>query len=270
MMPVRRVLAGLVARLDGLAMVGLAGFMGWLVLRGDYWLFLNPKFKPVTLTAAGLLLVLGGYAAWRPVSRPNLGRLLCYVVLGAMVGLTEGGTQAFSQAAGSGDPFMVCPAPLPAPPRPAVPDHLTAGGQDFIPINTGELYDIAAKGHGKAWDTAYAMRGFVYRAPDLDAKGEFVLYRLAIWCCFADSTAVGFRVRPPEGTPLPEKGQWLVVLGRLADAPTDERREYALPGIPFSSISPVAVFAAVRLDTATPAPEEVNMFEWRQAPPYAY
>ena len=58
-----RPLKVLAARLDGLAMLALAGFMGWLVAYGNYWMFLNPKFKPVTLAAAGILAVLGAYAA---------------------------------------------------------------------------------------------------------------------------------------------------------------------------------------------------------------
>lgn len=266
-MNVRGLLAGTAARLDGLAMVLFAGFMGWLGLWGDYWLFLNPKFTPLTLTAAVVLAVLGAYAAWRPVSRPSPSRLLCYAALAAMIVLAQHGNNPFATATGT-DPFAGCPAP--APVRPAVPERLRFAGKDYVPLNAGELYDIAAKGHGEAWTTAYAMRGYVLRAPDLDAKREVILYRLAVWCCFADATAVGFRVRLPEGETLPENGQWLVVYGRLADAPEDERREYVLPGLPFSSVSPTALFAADHLETATPAPEEINMYEWRKEPPYAY
>lgn len=269
-MRLRQLPGALAGRLDGLAMTGLACFMGWLVLWGDYWLYLNPKFKPVTLAAAVLLAVLGAYATLRPVSRPSLGRALCYLALGAMIALNEGGTQAISQTTDN-DPFLACPVLPPAgDSRPTVPLRLTAGGKDYIPINTGELYDLAAKGHGQAWDKPYALRGFVHRSADLDAKGEFVLFRLAVWCCFADSTAVGFRVTLPPGASLPPNAGWLIVYGRLTDAPEAERQEYVLPGMPFSSIAPAALLAADQLEAATPAPEETPMFEWHQEEPYAY
>ena len=52
-----KLLAALAARCDGLAMLALAGFMGWLATLGNYWMYLNPKFKPVTLCAAIVLAV---------------------------------------------------------------------------------------------------------------------------------------------------------------------------------------------------------------------
>ena len=255
-------------RLDGLAMTALAGFLAWLVLAGNYWMYLNPRFRPVTLSAAAVLAVLGLYASWRPVSRPSLGRGLCYAALCAMVVLSEGGTQLLSDNSDS-DPFLVAPS-LPAAPPTPVASRLTAGGKEYVPLNTGELFDIAAKGHGPAFDRPYALRGFVHRSPELDAKGEFVLFRLAIWCCFADGTAVGFRVRPPAGAPLPEDKAWVVAYGRLTDAPEDDRKEYALPGMAFSSVAPAAILAAEQVETAAVTPEEVYMFQWRQEEPYAF
>ena len=255
-------------RLDGLAWLAMAGFLAWLVLAGNYWMYLNPRFKPLTLAAAAALAVFGGYAAWRPVSRPSLGRALGYAALCLLAVVSEGGTQFVSDKLDS-DPFMVAP-PLPAAPTAPVPSRLIAGGREYVPINTGELFDIAAKGHGAAFERPYAVRGFVHRSPELEAKGEFVLYRLAIWCCFADGTAVGFRVRPPAGTPLPEDKAWVVAYGRLTDAPADDRKEYALPGMAFSSVAPAAILEAAQLETAAVAPEDIYMFQWRQEEPYAF
>lgn len=266
----RRILGALAERMDGLAMLGLGGFLGWLALAGDYWMFLNPKFKPVTTTAAALLLVLGLLALRRPVARPSLGRGLAYLALFSMIGLVEGGIQALSDAPGC-DPLTACA--LPEPPKagpPAAPDRLVIDGTAYVPLNTGELYDIAAKGHGPDFDRSYVMRGFVHRSPELDAKGQFVLWRLAVWCCFADATAVGFRVTAPPGSPLPEDKNWIVAYGRLADAPQGDRREYELPGMPFSSIHPAMLFAAAHLETAQVEPEETSMFAWRKQAPFAY
>jgi uncharacterized repeat protein (TIGR03943 family) len=266
---VRRVASFLAGRLDGLALTGLAAFLGWLVLAGDYWLYLNPKFKPVTATAAVILAGLGLFALWRPVARPSLGRGLCYLAVFAMIGLTEGGTQAISGLTDS-DPFQACPLPPAAATGPAAPERLTMGDTTYVPLNAGELYDIAAKGHGPAYDRPYVLRGFVHRSPELTAKGQFVIWRLAVWCCFADATAVGFRVTPPPGVPLPGDKSWLVVYGRLTDAPPGQRQEYPLPGMPFSSINPAALLAAEHLVPATAAPEDTAMYQWRQQAPYAY
>jgi len=259
----------LAARLDGAAMLALAGFLGWLVLFGDYWMYLNPRFKPVTLAAAAVLAVLGGYAALRPVSRPRLGRGLCYLALAAMIAAVQGGVQAVSRQVDS-DPFFVEPT-LPAPERsPAPAGRMQAGGREYIPINAGELFDVAAKGTAEAFARPYVMRGFVHRSPELDARGQFVLYRLAVWCCFADGTAVGFKVQAPAGAPLPADKAWLAAYGRLAALPEDQRREYVLPGMAFSSVAPGAVLAAEHLEPLTLVPEDAYMFEWRQAEPYAY
>ena len=258
----------LVARTDGLAMLALAGFMGWLALAGNYWMYLNPKFKPVTLAAAIVLAILGTYATARPVTRPSLGRSLCYLILLVMAGLTEGGFQNISAAIDS-DPFNV-PASLPAPEKTPTPARLTINGQDYIPINTGELYDLAAKGPSPAWDRPFAVRGFVHTSPELDAAGQFVLFRLAVWCCFADSTAVGFRVKVPQGSPPPADKSWVVAYGSLAEIPEADRQDVILPGMSFSSVAPAALLAARAVETKELAPEEAYMFEWRQEEPYAF
>ena len=269
MMSAAAIFRAVAARLDGVAMTALAVFMGWLVLCGDYWMYLNPKFKPVTLGAACVLAVLGGYAALRPVSRPSLGRGLCYLVLALMIAATQGGVQAISPQA-ENDPFFVEPT-LPTPEKtPAPTGRMRAGGKEYIPINAGELFDIAAKGASEAFARPYVMRGFVHRSPELDARGQFVLFRLAVWCCFADGTAVGFKVTPPEGAPLPADKTWIAAYGRLKALPNDQRQEYILPGMSFSSVAPGAILTADHLEQLTLVPEDAYMFEWRQAEPYAY
>jgi uncharacterized repeat protein (TIGR03943 family) len=264
----KRLLSALAKRLDGLAMLALAGFMGYLVMAGNYWMYLNPKFKPVTLTAALALAVLGLYASLRPVARPSLGRALCYLALLLLTWFAEGGLQALS-ANGDSDVFNVAPS-LPAPDIAPVPERLTAGGQDYVPINTGELYDVAAKGPSPAFARPYAVRGFVHRSPELDAKGEFVLYRLAVWCCFADGTAVGFRVKTPAGQQPPTDKSWVVAYGHLAVIPEAERQDLILPGMSFSSVAPGALLDAAVVETKELIPEEAYMFEWRQEEPYAF
>lgn len=263
-----RLLASLAARLDGLAMLALAGFMGWLATAGNYWMYLNPKFKPVTLCAAVVLAVLGAYAAFRPVARASLGRSLCYLALAGLVWFAEGGLQTLS-ANDDSDVFSVAPS-LPAPEIAPVPERLRVDGRDYVPINTGELYDVAAKGPSPAFERPYAVRGFVHRSPELDAKGQFVLFRLAVWCCFADGTAVGFRVKTPPDQEPPADKSWVVAYGHLDVIPENDRQDVILPGMSFSSVSAAALLAADTVEAKELIPEETYMFEWRQAEPYAF
>ena len=265
---IKTTLRRLASRTDGLAMLLLAGFMGWLATAGNYWMYLNPKFKPVTLAAALVLAALGGYAAIRPVTRPKLGRSLCYLALLAMAGFTEGGFQALSANIDS-DPFNVA-ATLPAPERAPTPARLRQNGKDYIPINTGELHDIAAKGPSPSFDRPFAVRGFVHRSPELDAAGQFILYRLAVWCCFADGTAVGLRVKLPPGQAPPDDKAWVIAYGTLTPIPEAARKDVAIPGISFSSVAPAALLAADTVETKELNPEEAYMFEWRQEEPYAF
>lgn len=264
----KRFAAMIWSRLDGLALAGLAGFMIWFPLAGQYWMLLNPKFKFVTLSAGGVLCILGGYALFRPVSRPRTGRLLAYAALASMIGLTQAGTQRLSSVIDS-DPFAACPAPPPSP-QASAPDLLAPEGVPYIPINCGELYGIAENTPGPAFGKPYVMRGYAHRDPGLEREHAFVLFRMAIWCCIADATAVGFKVTLPPDQPLPANGSWQVVFGHLAPVPKAARKPYVLPGAPFSSVSASTTFAAEHMETAIPSPEETSMFQWRTTPPYAY
>ena len=257
------------ARIDGLAWLAMAFFMAGLTLSGDYWMYLNPKFKPLTLAAAVVLAALAVWALLRPVARPSIWRTLAYLALAAMVLVTEGGLQTLAGVPDT-DPFAPAPTLPPAQKPAPVPPRMTLDGTDYIPINTVELSDMAHNRPEGVWTRPYVMRGFVKRDPALDAKGEFVLWRLAVWCCFADSTAVGFKVNLPPGTTPPPDKSWYVVYGRLAAMPADQRGAYVPSGMSFSAISPDALFLADHIEPAAITPEEVCLFEWRPAEPFNY
>jgi hypothetical protein len=153
---------------------------------------------------------------------------------------------------------------------PQLPSRVTQGGVEYVRINLGELYDIAANAKPDKLGLSYAVRGFVRRSPEMDAKGEFVLYRVALYCCYADSTAVGFRVRPPQGGPLPENGTWLVAYAGLTPAKESENESSAsVEGSAFSSVQPDYRLDARRLEPEK-APGMGMMYEWRSEEPYAF
>ena len=58
------------------------------------------------------------------------------------------------------------------------------------------------------------MKGFVYRAPDMDEKCGFALVRLSMWCCSADLSPLGFLVDCNGDLDL-QDGDWVVVRGIL-------------------------------------------------------
>ncbi len=246
--------SALLGRCDGLLLLGLALFMAWLVSGDAYWNYLHPRFMPLTAAAAAILAGLGLFALWRP-PRPSLSRTLAFAV---MLGLA-----LFSLP--PADPFGSATDRAAAEEEPVPEDE-----KGYVRINTGELYDVAENGElGNFPGPGFALRGFVRRDPALERLGCFGLYRVALYCCFADATAVGFAVRPGDGV-MPEDGAWVRVLGKLEPAPGGAALpQPEVPGIFYASTLSGYVFHADRV-VSVPAPREAFMFEWRQAEPYAY
>jgi len=259
-MSIARRLPGL---LEGLCMLAIAGFLAYLLLAGNYWLYLNPRFRAISWASAVAMAGLGGYSLFRPPAGATWPRALLYLLVVALCLVSETGLNEWLNRSGMD-------AQAPAEDEQALPPRVTLGGVDYVRINLGELYDIAARELPGKMETPYAVRGFVRRSPAMDARGEFVLYRTALYCCFADSTAVGFRVRQAKGAPLPENGSWQVVYGRLERAQgLPVEAEESIGGSAFSSIQPDYALAAASLQAAS-APGMGLMYEWRSEEPYAY
>lgn len=251
-----RLPATLPGRLDGLLLLALAGFMAVLLTGQVYWHYLHPRFMPLTAATAAILAALGVFALVRP-PRPSGSRTLAFALMLALALVSLP----------AADPFgSLGPSPGSADAAEPVPD----AEKGYLRLNTGELYDIAETGElGKYPGQGFALRGFVRRDPELDKLGLFGLYRVALFCCFADATAVGMAVRPPDGV-LPEDGSWLRAAGRLAPRPDGVTLpQPQVPGIFYASTLPGFVFEADLLTPVTPPPEPF-MFEWRKEPPFAY
>ncbi|WP_243439203.1 DUF1980 domain-containing protein [Fundidesulfovibrio soli] len=251
------------ATVESLCLLGLAGFMVWLLLGGDYWMYLNPRFRAFTWAAAGALALLGVYGLWRPSPRAAWLRAGLYVFTLALCVVSALAVREGTEKMGV-EAQAMREAQTPLEPR------VKKRGVEYIRINLGELYDIVGKPRPELIGLDYAVRGFVRRAPELDAEGEFVLYRVALYCCYADSTAVGFRVRPAKGEKLPENGAWVVAYGKLdrMDRPRPETGE-TLGGSAFSSVQEEYRIAATLIETETP-PGMGMMYEWHPEEPYAY
>jgi uncharacterized repeat protein (TIGR03943 family) len=251
------------ALLEAACLIGLAGFLAYLLVAGNYWMYLNPKFRGLSWAAVAALAGLGIYSAVRPPAGATWLRASLYLSVLGLCLMSELGLQRWFAASGV-DSQAVEEAQAPLPSR------VTVSGVEYVRINLGELYDIAGKGPSPKLRENYAVRGFVRRSPEADAKGEFVLYRLALYCCFADSTAVGFRVRPPKGAALPENGSWQVVYGALETAADPDSDKIAtIEGSAFASVNPDYRLEAKRMEPEK-APGMGMMYEWHPEEPYAY
>jgi uncharacterized repeat protein (TIGR03943 family) len=243
---------------EGFILFALGLAMSGLVESDTYWLYLNPKFKWLTLTTGIVLMLLGLISALRN-RRPNFSRIVLFLFFGTIAGI------------GYLMPNPTSPAFSSSLTEPAdkVESRLTLGGQEFIKINLSELYNISESAETSKIGEHYVMRGIVKRSPELDEKGQFVLFRVFMWCCFADAVAVGFRVSYDHPEELRDS-QWVNVYGKLRLLPS----ELPEPKVPVQGITSKALnkgyeIAAYKVEEIDP-PVIPFMFDFRKSEPYAY
>ena len=286
-------LPGPLRTLEGVALLGLGLFMVLLAAVGPYWCFLNPKFRWLTASTGGVLLLLGA-------AHPFLGarpRALRLVVLLAFLALA-----AYAERRAEGD--IVQPAPQQTSLGMEVDTQAeqaasreTRDGREYVRLNVAELY-LLTETDGLTPPQRFVTRGVVRRTPALDAAGEFALVRMSVICCLADAVAPGFTVRPPgvppeveapggassaEDSPgggqlaatlaapsLPD-GSWVRVYGRLEPLPEKAPHGDAvsLPGVIGTFVSHGWRIVPDRVEPVGP-PEIPFIFEIRDAEPFAY
>lgn len=210
-MPARKHLRQFLGRLEGLLLVLLAAYIGWLVNSDQFWQMLNPRFRWLEAAAATGLLLTGGVLLFRPVPSNAL-RLGTQLVFGLLLATTLWGPagMALPQEETASDPFAVQ--------EPASQEPLEIGGHKYVPISTVELLNLLEKRPKDALAGRWALRGVVARSPALDERESFVLVRPFVWCCLADAVAVGF-VTPWENYGQLQAGEWVRVAGRVQRLP---------------------------------------------------
>lgn len=281
----RNVLRRIMYSIDGALLVILSLAMIALMLSGNHWLYLSPRFQWLSWLTAAMLLMVGTMAVLHP------GRTMktsSKVVLGAFVVLGI-----------AGNALVLQPHPtewgLYRPYRAVNEEPYKAlGDVAYTRINLAELYEVSEI-YPEKHHELYVTRGMVQRLPELDASGEFLLVRTLIWCCLADAVAVGFRVRGmPDDMDLPPSGQWMELYGILQEDPTHSVVElppgdqwgelhgtlqeeptpsmvdlpHALDAFPLN-IQPRFVLTPQHL-VPTQEPDIAFIFEIRGAKPYAY
>jgi hypothetical protein len=166
-------------------------------------------------------------------------------------------------------------------------------GVEYIRINTVELFGVCEEEPHKTGER-YTVRGIVLRTPELDSAGQFVVARLAVFCCLADAVAAGFRVQGDGAAQGLRNGQWVQVYGKLEEAPSGssppelhfegdaddwhnqhaQAQESPLSELPFkgavaTAIHPRYIIAPDKV-SITEEPELPFIFEFRGVEPYAF
>jgi uncharacterized membrane protein YcgQ (UPF0703/DUF1980 family) len=142
-------------------------------------------------------------------------------------------------------------------------------GIEYIKINLAELYMLSEKEGPFRIGTHYVVRGMVKRSPTLDSSGQIALIRNAVFCCLADSVAMGFRMQSSDVDKLAD-GQWVEVYGTLSRL-AEELPDHALQteGLHLTLLNESYTLTPSKI-VSIEAPEIPFMFDFKEQEPYAY
>jgi uncharacterized repeat protein (TIGR03943 family) len=245
--------------LEGLILLVIGGYAGLLVLFGDYWRFLNPKFKWLTAATAVVLIVVGVMAALHPNKRPRLSRIIIFLLLLRVFSIANAGISPLGRGAhGRGDESAD-----------EVTPRVTINGAEYVRINLAELYSLCQKAEHEKLALRYAVRGIVKRNEQLDRLGQFALIRNMIYCCLADSMGIGFRVKYGHVNELAD-GQWVEVYGTVNSVSQKLPNPVLhIKGMIVTLLSDSHILVPDKV-AATKEPEIPYILRIRRTEPYAY
>ncbi len=238
--------------LEGLIITVIGLYMGLLVLFGDYWRYMNPRFKWLTGTTAALLFLMGTIAAFFPTRQPKLSRIVIFLLFVRLLTVADLG---ISLAPRLGMDLQ--------------PSRVSVEGTEFIRINLAELYALAERRDPAQTTAHYAVRGMVRKSEALESSGQFALVRTAVFCCLADSLFMGLRIQDNETDSLTD-GEWVEVYGTLRPLP----HKLPDPGLP-----PVGIHMTILCDSHALIPSKIVrikepevpfIFEFKDREPYAF
>jgi hypothetical protein len=245
--------------IEALLLILLGLFMVTLAASDSYWLLLNPKFKWVT-AAGGLGICLAGIGLFFvPAGRPGPSRLTVMALfMGLLVSwnpedalLLPGDATSFT--GGSSDRES---------------SRVTVDGKEYVRINTAELYMLARRNSPDLRSVRYVVQGVSRRTPDLDARGEIALLRVAVSCCLADAVGMGVRVAVEDPAAF-EDGKWIRVYGMLEERPVEGKiGKLQIRGVFQTVLSETHVLVPERVE-AVDQPGLPFVFEIRQKEPFA-
>jgi hypothetical protein len=255
--------------IEGLILLVIGAYAGVLVLFGDYWRFLNPKFKWLTGLTAAMLMLVGAIAVFRPNKRPSLCRIVIFLILLIVLLAGQIGLPGHQQtgAKSRGEP-AVANKLSGENPADAI-TRVTMDGREYIRINLVELEFLCQDRQADKLAMSYVVRGVVRRSKRLDRLGQFALLRNVVVCCLADSIGFGFRVQDDRLKKVAD-GQWVEVYGTLKGL----SQKLPEPGLHiremrFTELSKSHILIPTKI-IKIPAPEIPFIFDCKETEPYAF
>ncbi len=255
--------------IEGLTLLVTGAYAGLLVVYGDYWRYLNPKFKWLTGFTAAMLMVIGAIAISKANKRASYLRVCIFLIFLGIIFWGNSG-RPVSQNAHS-KVLLESPADSLSQAESVVEkkSRLTMNGFEYIKINLGELYSFCEEPKPDKIARRYVVRGFVKRTKQMDRLGYFVILRSAVVCCLADSVGVGFRVKYDRLNEF-EDGQWVEVYGTLRSLsqklPTPDLR---IKEIRLAVLCDSHILVPARI-VRTEEPETPYMFVFSDSEPYGF
>jgi DUF1980 C-terminal domain len=246
--------------LEGLILLAIGLYASLLVFFGDYWRFLNPKFKWLTALAAIALMVLGVTATRYPTKRPKLFRIVIFLILLRVIAVAPSGISL------AGHRVAVFGAAAVDKEKPRV----TMSGREYVRINLAELYLHCDEAKNGPAAMRYAVRGIVKRDPRMDRLDQFAIVRNTVFCCLADSVGMGFRVQYDGRVDELTDGQWVEVYGTVRGTPeTMPDLGLRIKGMNLTVLNETHILAADQA-RVTKEPEIPYIIDIRSTEPYAY
>jgi hypothetical protein len=245
--------------LEGLILLAIGIYAVLLVFFGDYWRFLNPKFKWLTAAAALILMVVGAVATLHPDKRPKLSRIIIFLVLLRVLFVANSGI-SFSGHGTAGAMGANLDKEKP---------RVTMNGTEYVKINVAELHLLCSETEDPKLTLRYTIRGIVKRDVRLDRQGQFALIRNTVFCCLADSVGMGFRVQYGHVDELTD-GQWVEVYATVKRS-SEELQDPGLrvKGMNMTVLSESHILMADQI-VGIKEPEIPFIIDIRSAEPYAY
>ena len=246
--------------LEGLILLAIGLYASLLVFFGDYWRFLNPKFKWLTALSAIALMVLGAVVTCHPAKRPKLSRIIIFLILLRVFCVAPSGISL----AGHGVSSLDAAAVDKEKPR------VTMNGSEYVRINLAELYLHCDDAQIGPQAMRYAVRGIVKRDQRMDRLGQFALVRNTVFCCLADAVGMGFRVQYNGRVDELADGQWVEVYGTVKGL-TEAMPDLALriKGMNLTVLNETHLLVADKTK-GTKKPEIPYIIDIRSTEPYAY
>jgi putative membrane protein len=222
------------AGIEGCLLVGIGAMLLRKTWDGQLPLYIHPRYTPLVLAAALVILALGAFRLWHVAGWPQAlrGRLGMYGLLLAPLLL---GVLIPAKPAGSA---LVDPRQLNTVGRAYRSANVLASDDSTRWTLLDWMFARYTLQPDEASGKPVDVVGFVYHAPGRPAD-EFYVVRYLLACCVADRSGVSLPVRWPQAAGL-ANDQWVRVTGTIELRPGDGPPELLVANAQVAPVAPPA------------------------------